>query len=51
LVPDAPYFADPANPGLITTTAPSGVGEVLQLVGYAKNSNELLIGIEPHILL
>jgi len=51
LTPDTTYFADPTNPGLITSVPPSVGGQVSQVVGYAKNNDELLVSMDDHILL
>lgn len=47
----AVYFLDPATPGLLTTTVPSGSGEVVQEVGVAVSTVTLNISIEYPILL
>lgn len=37
----ANYFSDPANPGKLTTTVPTTVGYVVQLVGVAVSSDTM----------
>ncbi len=37
------YFLDTATPGNIVTSAPSGSGDVVYVVGYAKNATDLHI--------
>ena len=51
LTPDTAYYADPLNPGLITSVPPSTGGQVFQKIGHAKNNNELLVEIDEPILL
>ena len=51
LSPDTTYYADPLNPGLITNVPPVVPGQVFQRIGYAKNTDELLVEIDAHILL
>jgi len=46
LTPGARYYADPATPGLITSTLPVGTGNTIVQVGYAKSATELHIHIE-----
>jgi hypothetical protein len=45
------YFLDPANPGKITSTPPTTVGQCNVLVGIALSTTELELQIEPPILL
>lgn len=45
------YFLSAATAGLGTATAPSTVGQTVVLLGVALSTTELLIGIEPYILL
>lgn len=41
------YYIDPAVPGAVTTTAPTGTGQVVQRVGKAVSATELEVTIEP----
>jgi hypothetical protein len=45
------YFLDPANPGKITATPPTTVGQCNVLVGIALSTTELELQITPPILL
>lgn len=45
------YFLDPANPGKITSTPPSTVGQCVTLVGIALSTTELQLQISAPILL
>jgi hypothetical protein len=45
------YYLDPATSGKITATAPSTVGQYVRRLGKAISTTELLIMIEPSILL
>lgn len=45
------YFVDPANPGKITSTAPTTAGQCVTLVGMALSATELELDIQPPILL
>jgi hypothetical protein len=45
------YFLDPANPGKLTSTVPTTVGQCVTLVGIALSTTELELQIEPPILL
>lgn len=45
------YFLDPANPGKITSTVPTTVGQCVTLVGIALSTTELELQITPPILL
>lgn len=45
------YFLDPANPGKITSTVPTTVGQCVTLVGIALSTTEMELSIEPPILL
>ena len=40
------YFQDPATPGALTTTAPTGSGESIVQVGFAKSATELHLQID-----
>lgn len=40
------YFQDPATPGALTTTPPTGSGESIVQVGYAKSATELALQID-----
>jgi len=46
LTAGARYFANPAVAGGITTTTPSGTGNTIVQVGYAKSATQLHIHIE-----
>jgi hypothetical protein len=46
LTAGARYYADPATPGLITSTLPTGTGQTIVQVGYAKSTTEMHIHIE-----
>jgi hypothetical protein len=49
LTPGAAYYADPANPGSITSTVPTTVGYWIVPVGMALNATTLLVRIgEPN---
>jgi hypothetical protein len=41
LVPGTRYYLDAATPGLITATAPSGSGQIVQYIGTAISTTEL----------
>lgn len=45
------YFLDPANPGKITSTVPSTVGQCVTLVGVALSTTELELLLRDPILL
>ena len=45
------YFVDPANPGKITATPPTTVGQCVVIVGMAISSTELELQIGQPILL
>jgi len=49
LVSGAKYWVDPATPGGIVTPMPSGSGIVLQSIGTAKNTDELILQIDEVI--
>lgn len=51
LTPGANYFLDPANPGKLTTTAPTTVGEFVVRIGYALSATEFEIEIGQPIKL
>ena len=46
LTAGARYYGDPATPGKITTTAPSGTGNTIVQVGYAKSTTALHLQIQ-----
>ena len=46
LTAGARYYANPATPGLITSTRPTGSGNTIVQVGYAKSTTALHIHIE-----
>ena len=48
---NTPYYLDPANPGKLTATAPTTVGQLVVLVGVAISSTDLEMDIQPPILL
>lgn len=39
------YYADPATPGAITTTTPSGAGNTIVQIGYAKSATQMHLQI------
>jgi hypothetical protein len=41
LTPNSLYFLDPANPGKLTTTAPSTVGQLVTVVGRASSTVDM----------
>lgn len=45
------YFLDPANPGKITSTVPTTVGQCVTLVGVALSTTELELLLRDPILL
>ncbi|WP_242095412.1 hypothetical protein [Sphingomonas sp. CROZ-RG-20F-R02-07] len=45
------YFVDPANPGKLTATPPTTVGQVVTMIGLAISATELELDIQPPILL
>jgi hypothetical protein len=45
------YFVDPANPGKLTSTVPTTVGQCVTLVGIALSTTELELSIQPPVLL
>ena len=45
------YFLDPATAGKLTITPPVTVGQLVVKIGIAKSSVDMLISIEPEILL
>jgi hypothetical protein len=51
LTPGVNYFLNPANPGQLTVTAPSTVGEFVVRVGYALSATEFEIEIGQPIKL
>lgn len=51
LAAKANYFSDPANPGKLTTTAPTTTGHVSQLVGVAVSDDTMDLILSPPILL
>lgn len=46
-----PYYLDPTTPGKLTATAPTAVGQVVQVVGYAVGPATLEINPAPPTLL
>lgn len=48
---DAIYYLSASTAGLLTTTAPSSVGQIILPVGVAVSSNELLVNIGQGVLL
>ena len=46
LTAGARYFVDPATPGAITTSVPSGSGNKIIQVGYAKSATEMHLQFE-----
>ena len=48
---NTPYYLDPANPGKLTATAPSTVGQLVVLVGVAISSTDMELDIGQPILL
>jgi hypothetical protein len=51
LIANSPYFLDPTTAGMLTTTAPTGSGELVVQVGVAVAANSLCVFIQPPILL
>ena len=51
LVAGTDYFLSPTTAGKITATAPSTVGQLVTRVGTALSTTELMIDIQPPILL
>jgi hypothetical protein len=51
LFPQALYFLDPANPGLLTRVRPVTPGQILQAVGVAVNTFTLSLMFAPVVLL
>ena len=51
LIPGSRYYLSEANAGKLTTMAPTIVGDFVKAVGYALNTTQLKISIEPHIKL
>lgn len=45
------YFLDPSTAGRLTTTSPTTPGQVNTLIGLALSSVQLLLSIEPPVLL
>jgi hypothetical protein len=45
------YFLDPANPGKITSTVPTTVGQCVELIGIALSTTELDLQIAQPVLL
>lgn len=50
LTPGAQYYLDPSTPGMLTATAPQGVGDYVTRVGVAATSDTLDIHIHRPIL-
>jgi len=50
LTPDTVYFAS-LTPGVLTATPPTVPTQVVQKVGYAKNTTTLIVEIEPYTIL
>lgn len=46
LTPGARYFQDPATAGALTTTPPTGSGESIVQIGYAKSATEMHLQID-----
>jgi hypothetical protein len=51
LTPGTVYYLDAATAGLLTTTAPTTVGQYVVRVGLATSTTEMDISIDPPILL
>lgn len=51
LTPGARYYLSAATPGAITTTKPSGSGDIIQQIGFALSATELYFEPQPAILL
>lgn len=51
LTPNAKYYLDAANPGKLTTTAPSTVGQLVSFVGRALSTTDMELYLSPPILL
>ncbi len=51
LTPGANYFLDPSTPGMLTTTAPTAVGEFVVRVGHALSATEFEIEISQPVKL
>lgn len=51
LTPGTRYWLDPATPGGITSTVPTGAGEALQPIGWAVTATKLLVEIGESTLL
>lgn len=51
LFPRGYYFLDPNNPGRMTTTPPTMVGQILQFIGQAVSPKKLSLAISQAILL
>ncbi len=49
LDPSKDYFVS-LTAGAITSTAPSSTGEVVQRIGYARDSTTLVIELRPHVI-
>lgn len=48
---NTPYYLDPANPGKLTATAPTTVGQLVVLVGIAISSTDMELELQQPILL
>lgn len=51
LTAGAMYFLDPANPGRLTTTAPTTIGQVVAPVGKALSTTILNVEVKSTVLL
>jgi len=51
LVAGTTYYLDPATAGRLTSTAPTTAGQLVVSVGTAMSTTELLLRVEPAILL
>jgi hypothetical protein len=48
---NTPYYLDPANPGNLTATAPTTVGQLVTLVGVAVSTTDMDLALASPILL
>ena len=51
LTPGAPYYLDLSTAGRITSTLPTADGDILAAIGEAESTTDLLLRIEPPIIL
>jgi hypothetical protein len=51
LVAGTAYYLDPANPGKLTATAPSTVGQLVTFIGIASSTTDLEFDVAQPILL